>query len=277
MSVENLIDEFSEKQKELGKAEGTIKTYVGILKKFQSWLAAKNRTIDQISKEDVQLYINYLEKQEKNAATIEKYLAAISVFLRFLGRSDIQLDVQRKEKIKDEDVPESLGKNDEKQLLKKVKADGNLRNIAIVYTLLFTGIRISELCALKPNDIEIIAGKATLLVRNEKGEIERTIPVATEAWKHLQKYIRTLNVRGVALFVTSVNKRISTRAVQYMLQKYDVHPQKLRHTFCQKLVNKGIDIHTVAKLAGHKDVNVTKRYAGIFDTDLERAIDRAFS
>jgi integrase/recombinase XerD len=274
---ENIIDEFSKWQKEQGKADGTVKTYVGVLEKFQSWLTTKNIALDQISKNDVQLYIDYLEEQQRNAGTIEKYLAAISVFSRFLGRSQIVLDIQRKEKIKESEIPESLKESEEKQLLMEVESDGNLRNIAIVYTLLYTGIRISELCELNLDDIKITDKNRTLLVKNKKGEIERVIPLSKEVSKHLKNYIDSLDTNREALFVSSVNKRISTRAVQYMLQKYDVHPHKLRHTFCQKLINKGIDIHTVAKLAGHRDVNVTKRYASNVDPNLENAIEQAFS
>lgn len=275
--AENIIDKFSEWQKEQGKADGTVKTYVGVLEKFQSWLTTKNRTIDQISKNDVQLYMDYLEEQQRNAGTIEKYLAAISVFSRFLGRSEIILGIQRKEKIKESEIPESLKESEEKQLLLEVELDGNLRNTAIVYTLLYTGIRISELCDLNLDDIKITDKKRTLIVKNKKGEIERIIPLSKEVSKHLKKYIDSLDTNREALFVSSVNKRISTRAVQYMLQKYDVNPHKLRHTFCQKLINKGIDIRTVAKLAGHRDVNVTKRYASDVDPNLENAIDQAFS
>ena len=144
---ENIVDKFSKWQKDQGKADGTVKTYTGVLKKFQSWLTTKNIELDQISKNDVQLYMDYLEEKEINAGTVEKYLAAISVFSRFLGRSEIILDIVRKEKIKENEVPESLNESEEKQLLLEVKSDENLRNTAIVYTLLFTGIRISELCA----------------------------------------------------------------------------------------------------------------------------------
>lgn len=275
--TENIIDEFSKWQKEQGKADGTVKTYVGVLEKFQSWLTTKNIALDQISKNDVQLYMDYLEEQQKNAGTIEKYLAAISVFSRFLGRSQIILDIQRKEKIRESEIPESLEESEEKQLLLEVESDGNLRNTAIVYTLLYTGIRISELCSLNLDDIKMIDEKRTLLVKDKKGEIERIIPLSKEVSKHLKNYIDSLNTNREALFVSSVNKRISTRAVQYMLQKYDVNPHKLRHTFCQKLINKGIDIRTVAKLAGHRDVNVTKRYASDLEPNLENAIDQAFS
>ena len=45
-----------------------------------------------------------------------------------------------------------------------------------------------------------------------------------------------------------------------MLKKYHVNPNKLRHTFCQKLVDSNIDIEIVSRLAGHRDLNVTKRY-----------------
>lgn len=273
----NLIEEFSKWQKEQGKADNTIKTYVGILENFESWLIKKGMPLNKCSKNDVQLYMDYLENQQKSAGTIEKYLAAISVFSRFLGRAEIVLDIQHKEKMKECEIPESLEDSEEKRLLKEVELDGNLRNTAIVYTLLYTGIRVSELCALNIDDIEISDEKGRLLVKNKKGEIERIVPLSKEVSKHLKKYIDSLESNREALFISSVNQRISTRGVQYMLQKYNVNPHKLRHTFCQNLINKGIDIHVVAKLAGHKDVNVTKRYASDLDHNLENAINQAFS
>lgn len=273
----NTINEFIKWQKEQGKADGTIKTYIGVLEKFQSWLTARKISLDQISKNDVQLYMDYLEEQQKNAGTIEKYLAAISVFSRFLGRSQIILDIKRKEKVKENEIPESLEENEEKQLLLEVEVDGNLRNTAIVYTLLYTGIRISELCNLNFDDIKISDKKGTLLVKDKNEEIERIIPLSREVIKHLKNYINSVSTNREAFFVSTTNKRLSTRAIQYMLQKYEVNPHKLRHTFCQKLINKGIDINTVAKLAGHKDVNVTKRYASDLESNLEKAIDQAFS
>jgi integrase/recombinase XerD len=276
IGTDNIIDKFSKWLREQGKSDGTIKTYVGVLKKFHLWLKTKNIVLDQISKNDVPSYMDYLEKQQKSAGTIEKYLVTISVFFRFLGKSDITLDIQRKEKVKENKIPDSLEESEEKQLLLEVKSDGNLRNIAIVYILLYTGIRISELCALNLDDITI-NDKKRLLVKNKKGEIERIIPLSKEVIEHLKNYIDSLDPNTKALFISSVNKRISTRGVQYMLQKYNVNPHKLRHTFCQKLINKGIDVQTVAKLAGHRDVNVTKRYANALEPNLENAINQAFS
>ena len=70
---------------------------------------------------------------------------------------------------------------------------------------------------------------------------------------------------------------MTPRSVQYMLKKFDVHPHKLRHTFCQQLINKGIDLPIVSKLAGHKDLNMTKRYLIDKKLDLDDAIDQTFS
>lgn len=272
----DIINLFSENQLEQGKAVGTINTYTGVLEKFQSWLITRGTELSQISKNDIQLFMNYLEEQQKDAGTIEKYFAAISVFARFLGKAEIISDIQRKEKVKETEIPNSLEEKEEKKILSEVELDGNLRNIAIVYTLLYTGIRISELCALNSKDVNLKDKKLSVI--NQQGEMERIIPLSSEVSKHLKNYIDSFNnPNQEALFVSSVNKRISTRAVQYMLEKYNVNPHKLRHTFCQKLINKGINIHTVAQLAGHKDINVTKRYASVLETNLEDAINRAFS
>jgi integrase/recombinase XerD len=273
-SVDNVIERFSEWQKKQGKADGTVKTYVGVLEKFQSWLASEETLLDQISKNDVQLYLDHLEEEQKTPGTIEKYLAAISAFSYFLGKPQLVLDIQRKEKTKETETPESLGENQEKQLLREVESKENLRNITIVYTLLYTGIRVSELCALNVEDVQIEDKKGKILIKDKDGTIERIIPLSTTVSEYLKNYLDSLDLNRKPLFVSSVHKRISPRAIQYMLQKYNVNPHKLRHTFCQKLINKGIDINTVAKLAGHKDVNVTKRYANTVNPNLENAIDQ---
>ncbi len=71
---------------------------------------------------------------------------------------------------------------------------------------------------------------------------------------------------------------MSARAVQHMLAVYGVHPHKLRHTtFCRELVGKGIEIATVAELAGHAGVNTTRRYAKPTVREREAAIEKAFS
>lgn len=54
---------------------------------------------------------------------------------------------------------------------------------------------------------------------------------------------------------------ITVRSIQRKLEKYDVYPHKLMHTYCRELVESGVDIVTVAELTGHSDINITCRYA----------------
>ena len=68
----------------------------------------------------------------------------------------------------------------------------------------------------------------------------------------------------------------SIRSVQRVFKKYGTHPHQLRHTYCRALVNVGIDIATVADLAGHSDINITRRYSKPTVFELEEAIEKAF-
>lgn len=60
------------------------------------------------------------------------------------------------------------------------------------------------------------------------------------------------------------------------MKKYDIYPHLLRQTFIRGLVSAGVDIFTVAELAGHADVNMTRRYSKPSCQELEMAIDKAF-
>jgi integrase/recombinase XerD len=254
----SLFSSFAEWLRDQGKSSGTCKTYVGVIEQFSQWLG--NMELDEITREDVQKYIDFLEDTGKSPSTVEKHFMAVNVFSRYLGRPQIMLNINRKAKDKKVKTPEFLNESEERELLQKVKSEGNLRNIAIVYTLLHTGIRVSELCELKWTDIEISEQSGILQIRNYSGETERIVPLSNEVIYHLNSYMESLGKRYDALFISSVNEQITTRAVQYILKKFGVHPHKLRHTFCYKLIKNGIDINTVSKLAGHKDTNVTKRY-----------------
>jgi integrase/recombinase XerD len=254
---ELILRSFAEWLMSQNKSDGTTKTYVGVVSQFLHWFQAE---VNHVDTQHVQDYLDYLDRSNKSAGTIEKHFIALTVFSRFLNKPHIVFGIDRKAKEKKDKRPESLDKLEQEALLKQVEADGHLRNIAIVYTLLHTGIRVSELCDLNHDDITTEHDRNYITVRDSRGEMDRTIPLSKIASKHISNYKETLKGDAEALFLSSVNQRITPRSIQYMLSKYDVHPQKLRNTFCQNLVDNGIDIQTVSKLVGHKDLNMTKRY-----------------
>jgi integrase/recombinase XerD len=248
-----LLHDFCHWLEEQKKSPSTVKTYIRELEKYQEWLQEKETSILHLKKADIQSYIYYLEDQQKSITTIDKTVGVIRTFAKFLGKPELTFGLDLKPVEKSNEF-ETLSSNEYTQLLKRVKEDGDLRNITIVYVLLHTGIRISELCNLNRSDIDL--NKHELLV--QKNDEQRVIPLSKEARKYLQMYLDSHLYE--AIFVSNVGERLTERAIQYMLKKYDVNPQKLRHTFCQRLIDNKVDIGTVSQLAGHKDINVTKKY-----------------
>jgi integrase/recombinase XerD len=268
-----IVNDFSKWLEVGGKSLNTISTYQRELLKYQEWLHQYSIHLKDITQKDVQNYISFLEHQGKSPMTNDKILGAIRTFAKFLKRPEISMDIQIKPVDKKDEI-EILTESECVQLLTQVKNDGNKRNIAIVYTLLHTGIRVSELCALNKSDLNFIHNQ--LFVHSSVG-VQRTIPLSDEAKIHLLNYLEASNINE-ALFISKSNERLTERSIQYMLKKYGVHPHKLRHTFCQRLVDKGISLEVVSQLAGHKDINVTKRYAKtkMKQFELEDAIRNTF-
>ena len=269
-----LILEFCDWLKEQKKSANTITTYKRELEKFQEWLQENHFDIQALTKENIQSYINFLEQQQKSVATIDKTTGAIRTFAKFLEKPELIFGIKLKPVEKNEDI-ETLSLDESACLLKKVKEDRDLRNIAIVYVLLHTGIRVSELCNLNRSDVDFI--KNELIVKRNEDD-ERRIPLTTDTRFHLENYLRSHTSEVV--FITKADERISERAVQYMLKKYDVNPNKLRHTFCQRLVDHNVGLDIVSKFAGHKDINVTKRYIkssqNLKNPKLEEILNNAF-
>ncbi|WP_061810378.1 tyrosine-type recombinase/integrase [Rossellomorea vietnamensis] len=268
------IDQFLTWLEHEGKSSNTISTYHQELKKFEEWLHTTHKELMNITQEDVQEFILFLEDKGKSPTTNDKILGVIRTFAKYLKKPEITLDIRMKQGIKKDEI-EVLSLPECDQLLSEVKENENERNTAIVYMLLHTGIRVSELCGLNKSNLDLQLNQLSVIsATNDK----RVIPLSDELKYHLLNYL-PFNKKEEALFVSKSNERMTERSVQYMLKKYGVNAQKLRHTFCQQLIDKGVSLEIVSKLAGHKDINVTKKYAKsrIQQDEYERAIRNTFS
>lgn len=272
-----VIGRFVTEQAAEGKADNTVRTYERIMLAFNTWLMNNGGNLSDLTRHDVQTYIRALESEGKAASTVDKVYACLSVFARHIGRPNVVDDIKRIRPASKRSVaPKSLDDTERRRLLRSVEKSGNLRNIAIVYTLLETGVRVSELCALNRDDVIINARSGSLTVRDGKGGVARVIPLSRDVRYHLSRYLAERPDDDPALF-TSTRGRISVRTVQHILAQYNTHPHALRHTFARRLVAGGIDIAVVADLAGHADINVTRRYAQPTADELAEAIERAFT
>lgn len=268
------IDQFVTDLLNQGKGERTAQAYRHVLERFERWLSANGGDLSALTRFDVQAYVKHQEASGTSASTIGNRFAAISAYARFVERPEVLLNVRMPEVRKVRNIaPKSLERNDRNRVLREVERDGN---IAILYVLLHTGLRVSELTALNGVDVTTKERSGWLIVRNGKGNVARRVPLSAEVRLYLSRYLETRKDTNPALFLSNYRQRISVRTVQHMATKYGIHPHQLRHSFCKELVGSGVDIATVAELAGHADINVTRRYAMPSEDDLAKAIEKSF-
>lgn len=276
-TVVKVIDGFIHDQQVKGKSIRTIEKYTRIIREFAQWLKKNNGDLNQLTRIDIQQFINHLEEKGNNASTIENKFAALSVLVKYLGCQEILQYIRRPEARKIRNIaPKSLDRNERNRILREVERSKKPRNIAIIYLFLYTGLRVSELVALDRDDITIGERSGSVLVRKGKVNIARKVPLPIDARNHLYAYLQIRDDDDPSLFLSNYKKRITVRSVQRILEKYDVYPHKLRHTYCRELVGSGIDIATVAELAGHSDINITRRYAKPSEKELEEAVQKVF-
>lgn len=147
-----------------------------------------------------------------------------------------------------------------------------LRDAAVAELLFATGMRISELCMLKDNDVDLQEG--TVLIYG-KGDKERCIQIGSEAVLLVLKQYRSAfssEIRsGRHFFVNQCGKAISDQSVRRMINKYtdlasiELHitPHMFRHTFATCLLDADVDIRIIQELLGHSSIHITEIYTHV--------------
>ncbi len=155
------------------------------------------------------------------------------------------------------------------------------RDFALISLLLGTGIRVSECVGLDIDDIDFKINGFKVI---RKGGNQTVLYFSEEVADALKKYIdkrkqiEGLDANQKALFLSLQKKRLSTRAVQNLVNKYSsivtplkkISPHKLRSTYGTNLYRETQDIYVVADVLGHKDVNTTKRHYAAISEDIRR-------
>lgn len=271
----DFFSRFEYNQLDKGKAAGTVAVYIRELKKLDAWLKESGGSIESITRFDVQSYIDYLVGLGRSASTIDRIFGTISVLAKYLGKTDIVEDIRKPKKQSTTAIaPKSLERNQINGLLRDVERDGNLRNIAVINLLAYTGIRIGELADLKKSNVDLKRGGELTIIG--KGNKERRVPLPKEARRHLQRYLESRTDELDALFVSNYGKPISKRSAQRIVEKYGYHAHELRHTYIRSLIKKGIDIVTVSQIAGHETIEITRRYAMASQREITEQLNNLF-
>ncbi|WP_411682652.1 tyrosine-type recombinase/integrase [Clostridium thailandense] len=143
------------------------------------------------------------------------------------------------------------------------------RDRLIILLLLYTGVRVSELVNINLKDIDVLA--MNLTIAWGKGGKRREVPLKGEVIDALKEYLEgerkdSKFADSEYLILTNRSLKMDRDAVNKLLSKMEkkpgirMHPHKFRHTFCTRLLKKGVELTTVAKLAGHASIQTTARF-----------------
>jgi integrase/recombinase XerD len=295
--MEELVEDFIQYlRNELGQAEQTQQIYAGFLHQFVAW--AKEQHLGRWEEVELSHLLAYLRHEQQRAlktepeesprrlstSTLYLEIAALRAFFKFCERENL-LPVNLAENLslprRWQRLPKSLDDAEMEQLLKPPVREipAALCDQAVLELAYASGLRISELCHVRLEQLHLEAGFVTVV---GKGNKERVVPLGRKAVAALQRYLQAgrpklvtprstaavfLTSRGTAFSRSALWRRIKDRVRQSGIER-NVTPHMLRHSFATHLLEHGADLRVIQELLGHASISTTEIYTHVSSSRL---------
>jgi site-specific recombinase XerD len=286
----------------------TQRNYSQALTEFSQWHLTERKSPaswEKLQRDDFRGYLRFLGRNQLSRAATQLRFSALRTFYKFLMRHGVveslpikNISLPKLEKR----LPRFLTKQQMEELLvapakllatqqqkkgpgRPISAEVCRRDIAVLETIYSCGLRISELCGLRVDDLDW--NEQIVRVRG-KGKKERLVPIGEPALKAIQIYWDGLLEPPLGLqpvFRTDTNKaaplsplQLSRRLKTYLaVAGLDpaLTPHKLRHSYATHLLDAGADLRSVQELLGHAHLITTQVYTHVTTERLKRAYDAA--
>ncbi|HUG76747.1 MAG TPA: site-specific tyrosine recombinase XerD [Burkholderiales bacterium] len=251
-----------------GLSKNTISSYRTDLEQLARFLKA--RVLEQAGEADL---FAFLASRKGRASSAARRVSTLKRFYRYCLRErriaadpTLKLDAPRRAPR----FPKTLAEAEVEALLAAPEAATplGLRDRAMLETLYATGLRVSELVALKVFEVNLEAGVVRVM---GKGSKERLVPLGEEAVHWISKYLKERKGSADALFVTARGAGMTRQAFWHLVRRYGARaipgkalsPHVLRHAFATHLINHGADLRVVQMLLGHADISTTQIYTHV--------------
>lgn len=273
MTNDELINLFIEKMKEKGKSNNTIKNYVADVNNYTNWLGVQQGDAPvAAAKNVVRKYIQHLETSGLAISTINRRIQTLRTFYRTLVelglRSDDPTEGIKAKKIAKQNNTKWLERHQVKAIfdaIDRIKQgeEKRFRDRAIISVLINCGLRVSELCNLKMENLDFKGGFMDVI---GKGGKFRRVPFNPATQRAVKQWLQFRSANTPYVFHSERSEHMTPRAVQHITEKiseqlnftFTVH--QLRHTALKNIADTTGKIEIVATVAGHESVNTSKRY-----------------
>ncbi len=262
-----------------GLARNTLDAYRRDLTLYAQWLAGRGKAIDQTEDDDLADYFA-ARHEASRASTANRRRTVFKRFFQWalrehvVGADPSRLLSTAKQPPR---IPKTLSEAQVEALIAAPDVDTplGLRDRAMIELMYASGLRVSEIVALK--SVEVGLNEGVVRVIGGKGGKDRLVPFGAEAGDWLRRYLRDgrtalLGKRTAdALFVTARGDGMTRQAFWHLIKRYALRadiraplsPHTLRHAFATHLLNHGADLRVVQMLLGHADISTTQIYTHV--------------
>ncbi len=265
---------------EKGLARNTLSSYSHDLQKFWQFLSAEGvKKVEDVMELHVLSFLHHLRGNGLSSRSVARTLVVVRSFFRFLLSEKI-ISTSPMRSIESprfrSRLPDTLSVDEVDILLKQPSLPDVLgpRDSAMLHLLYATGLRVSELVAVKAGDVNLTVGYLRTM---GKGAKERIIPVGEAARERLTTYLNIMRPRLLKgrkspfLFVNRSGNGLSRQGFWKIIHKYakatgitkKITPHTLRHSFASHLLERGADLRSVQLMLGHADISTTQIYTHV--------------
>ncbi len=281
---------------ERNRSPKTLENYSRYLERFIQF--AKVVSVNDLTEEIIRKYRLYLNRLQDSAGqplkrvTQNYHIIALRNFLKYVTKRDIRsVPAEKLELGKQEEREVTFLEPQELQrLIEAPKGNDfcNSRDRAILSTLFSTGMRVSEVCSLDRDKVDLGRGEVTI---RGKGSKLRLVYFSEKTRDDIKAYLATRKDVDEALFIREPKKgfnketdlRLTPRSIQRIVKKYaiqagiigkKVSPHTVRHSYATDLLRNGADIRSVQALLGHSSVTTTQIYTHVTDKQLREVHEK---